>query len=878
MKKLVLSTLLLLFLSISLSAQTDRFWSSYKGEASKINVSKGAERVSFPKKFDLYNLNLTILKQELLSKKGAIISLPNSSGKLEQFQLFESSNFDADLQAKFPEIRAYSGQGITDKHATLKLSISPQGIQTMVFRTDKENEFMEPYSADGSVYAVFSAASETQRLPWNCSTDDKNLANSLLPQAQSTSRSSVGKLLTFRLAMSCTGEYAAFHGGTTSSVLAAVNNTMTRVNGVFEKDLAIHMNLVNNTSVLYLDSTNDPYGNDDTNYNSELQSALDTNVGSANYDIGHLVSAIGNNGNAGCIGCVCDSADKGSGYTTSTSPIGDNFDIDFVAHEMGHQYGANHSFSFSSEDNSVNFEVGSGSTIMGYAGITPYDVQPHSDEHFHAGNIAQIQTNMTGKTCPVETTISHSAPSVNAGADYTIPKSTPFILTGTATDAGGGTLSYCWEQYNDAAAAQLQTACPAAVGKTAGPNWMSYPPKSTGVRYMPRLETVLANSQTTQGEEIAIEALSSVARTLNFRLTVRDNVLGGGQTNFDNSVITVSGTVGPFEVTSQATSGQSWTQGTTENIVWTVNNTTTLPGSANVDILLSTDGGLTFPTVLVANTPNDGTENITVPNVTSTDARVMVRPTGHIYYDINAKPILIGYTQTNTCNNYTINPNAAIPDNTTTYLTHGLNVTTTDAITDVNLAVNLTHTYIGDILVAVLSPAGTQVNVFSRSCTSNDNINATFDDQGSAIVCATTIIGSVIPAQALSTLNGENPNGTWTFGVNDNAAADTGTINSYTLTVCSTTYTLVNKEFEFDNFSLYPNPNSGNFTIKFNSESSNDIEINVHDIQGREVYQKSFSNTGAFNQNIHLNKIATGVYLVSIIDGAKKTVKRIVVE
>ncbi len=395
---------------------------------------------------------------------------------------------------------------------------------------------------------------------------------------------------------------------------------------------------------------------------------------------------------------------------------------------------------------------------------------------------------------------------------------------------------------------------------------------------MPRLETVLANSQTTQGEEIAIEALSSVARTLNFRLTVRDNVLGGGQTNFDNSVITVSGTVGPFEVTSQATSGQSWTQGTTENIVWTVNNTTTLPGSANVDILLSTDGGLTFPTVLVANTPNDGTENITVPNVTSTDARVMVRPTGHIYYDINAKPILIGYTQTNTCNDYTINPNAAIPDNTTTYLTHGLNVTTTDAITDVNLAVNLTHTYIGDILVAVLSPAGTQVNVFSRSCTSNDNINATFDDQGNAIVCATTITGNVIPAQALSTLNGENPNGTWTFGVNDNAAADTGTINSYTLTVCSTIYALANKEFEFDNFSLYPNPNSGNFTIKFNSESSNDIEINVHDIQGREVYQKSFSNTGAFNQNIHLNKIATGVYLVSIIDGAKKTVKRIVVE
>lgn len=884
MKRILLIFVFSLFALSTGVSQTNGVWS--KGKNENLKKNKYVERESFPQSFQLMNLEITVLKQTLnkvsdrFSKnaKGIIISLPNLEGNLERFEVYEASNFDSDLQAQFPEIRSYAGNGIDDKHARLRISIDPRGLNAMISRSDKGSEFIEPYSKDGKVHAIYKSSRVKGKLPFTCSTVDDVLVNDLANRANSVSRSSSGQLLNFRLAMSVTPEYTSYHGGTKALALAAINTTLTRVNGVFETDFAIHMNLVNNLTIIYDGSVADPYGATDANYNSELQSTLTSVVGEANYDVGHLMGNVGNNGNAGCIGCVCVNGQKGSGYTTSTEPVGDNFDIDFVAHEIGHQFGANHTFSMNTEGAGVNVEPGSGSTIMGYAGITNQDVQPHSDDFFHAASIAQVQSNMIGKTCPTSTSITHGAPVVTAGGNITIPRSTPFMLTGSATDTGGtSSLTYCWEQMDDGTG-QTGANSAASATKTSGPNFKSYLPSVSPTRYFPKLTSVFSGSVTTTGSEINVEALSSVARTLNFRLTARDNVAGQGQTGFGNRAVTIDATRGPLTVTSQNTTGISYAPGSTQTVTWAVNNTNTSTGGANVDILITTDAGTTW-TTLLANTPNDGSETVVMPTTPAPFCRLMVKASGSVFFNVNSRDFAVGYTVTTTCNSYTMNTGFAIPDNNQNYTVRAINVPTTASVTDVNLAVNLTHTWISDINIALVDPSGTsQINVFNGSCTSNDNINATFDDQGSAIVCAPTITGNVIPAEPLSIYNGINPNGDWLIGVRDLANQDTGNVVSYTLTICSQEAVLSSENFGIEGFVLYPNPNNGSFNIQFNSNTGNNIKVGVHDIRGREILNKGYQNNGFFNQSINLENVQTGIYIVTVEDGPRKEIKKIVVQ
>ncbi|MBC7524084.1 MAG: propanediol utilization protein, partial [Flavobacterium sp.] len=642
--------LTLLFITTGYS-QTAKLWSSVT-TTDNIRASKSTLRQGFPEDFKLFKLNLQSFRQVLFTAPqknsnlgGAIVSFPNVEGKMEQFEVFESSNFDIDLQNQFPDIRAYIGIGKDDVNAQIRISASPSGIQTMIFRTDKSNEFMEPYSAEGTIYAVYNSSRIKGQLPFTCSTEDVELFNA--NKSTITQLSNTAQLKTFRLALSCTAEYANYFGATSASnfnlVLAAFNATMTRVNGVFEKDFACHMNLISNeSSIVYYNSATDPYSDaaNFSNWNSELQANLTTTITEATYDIGHLFGASGGGGNAGCIGCVCVNGSKGSGITSPADniPMGDNFDIDYVAHEMGHQFGGNHTFSHTSENNAVNVEPGSASTIMGYAGITgATDVQAHSDDYFAYRSILQVQTNLASKTCPITTTLSNLPPVMNAGADYTIPKSTPFKLTGTGTDPNGNAISYCWEENDDATTVGSTQSFPSPT-KTNGANFRSLSPVSTGERYFPKLSSVVAGTNSTTWE-----TLSSIARVQNFTLTGRDNVAGAGQTGTDAMVVTVSGTTGPFDVTSQTTA-ETWQPNENKTITWAVNGANTLPGSANVNIMLSTDGGLTFPTVLATGVPNNGSASIVVPNVASQTCRVMVKPTGNIYYDINTINFLIGYT------------------------------------------------------------------------------------------------------------------------------------------------------------------------------------------------------------------------------------------
>lgn len=938
MKKTLLFLFSSFFAVCSVSAQNDNFWKEVSPNA-KMVKHQSVTRDDFPTEFKLFQLNVETIKQSLLSAPdrkeigatGVIVTIPNINGKLERFEMFEASNFDEELQTQYPNIRAYAGRSLDDKTAQARLSFGVNSLQTMVFRANKPTEFMEPYTQDATIFAIYSRDKVLKKSPFTCLTEDEQQIADLRKNVNETFTSNPN-LRTFRLALSCVAEYSNYFGATSAAqsglVLTAFNNTMTRVNGVNNRDFAIHMNIVAaSTNVIYYNPATDPYSNGTTGsngaWNAELQNNLSDNLtglstslaaNNAAYDIGHLFGASGGGGNAGCIGCICtnDTAstidkNKGSGFTSPSNniPSGDKFDIDYVAHEMGHQLGANHTFTHSSEDNAVNYEPGSGSTIMAYAGITSKDVQGNSDDYFHGGSINQVQTNMTGKTCDVETALGHGAPVVNAGADYTIPKSTPFTLTGSATDTGGGALTYCWEQYDDASgASQLCSItnvsagdddCVPIAAKTDGPVFRSYQPKTSPSRTFPNLQSVLNGSVSTTGSEIAVEFLPSVARTLNFRLTVRDNSIvgGGGLTNFEDMIVTVSN---KDALTVTMATNTTYPAGSSQTVVWTgatgATGHSTIAGGANVDILFSADNGATWSTLL-AGTTNDGSQAVTLPSgVSGAFCRFMVKASANIFFNVS-KAFAVGnytYQAQNVCTDYPFTLNSAITESSnTSYPGLSLSIADSYTISDANFYANVTHPNIGQFNLLIRAPWQASLDTaiwYNNTTCAAANLNKWFDTSGSAVNCVTTNGTPSFLPYSVTNINGYNGNnsaGSWLIYFKDvvvDSNVTSAVFNSFTIQLCRSELVpvLSSESYEIDGLAIYPNPNNGNFNIQFNSNSGNEIKINVHDIRGREIYSKSYTNNGLFNENLQLSNVQSGVYLVTVQDGSKKEVKKIVVQ
>ncbi len=541
-----------------------------------------------------------------------------------------------ELRANFPDIHAFHGR-VKERTGVVKWDFTPHGLHAMIMIPGESTVFIDPvFKNDNRYYMVYRRKDfltdkqrECQVLTNLIKEDDKNTG--VVKSYGSC------ELRTYRLALAATGEYTAFHGGTVSLALAAQVTTINRINGIYEREMSVHLNLVaNNNLIVYTNSSTDPYTNNNgATMLNENQVNLTNVIGSANYDVGHVFST-GGGGVAG-LGVVCNTTNKGRGVTGSSAPIGDPFDVDYVAHELGHQFACNHTFSNSNSgscagntNNATAMEPGSGTTIMAYAVIcSPNNVQSNSDDYFHAVSLQEMGAFITGgaHTCPIETPLNNAAPVVSlSNAAISIPIGTPFFLESSASDADANdVLTYCWEQVD----AGSTTGTPSAT-QTTKVNFRTFNPSTSSTRYFPSLSALAANGPYTW------EVLPTVARTMNFRVVVRDNANGGGCNDFANMTVTTIASAGPFIVNYPSASGISWTGASSQTVTWDVANTTASPINASlVDILLSTDGGQTYSTTLASGIANDGSHDIMVPNTPSTTCRIMVKATGKNFFDIS---------------------------------------------------------------------------------------------------------------------------------------------------------------------------------------------------------------------------------------------------
>ena len=608
-------------------------------------------RYAWPEVFKGYNFDMTAVRQSLAAapmeftpaaqSSPVVFSIPSPDGEPAWFKVVETQTMDPALALRYPDIKTYAGQGISDPSAIVKLSVSNAGFHAMVI-SPRGFVYIDPLDV-GNLSSCIAYRKE-DFMPYagfSCETTDKHDANGARLNYPAISggqalRTHGTTLRNYRLALACTGEYATFHGGTKPLVMAAMVASMNRVNGVYESEVAVRMTMIpNNDTLIYLNASTDPYTN--TNGSSMLSQNIttcNTIIGSANYDIGHVFSTGG--GGVAFLGVPCTS-NKAGGVTGSGSPVGDAFDIDYVANEMGHQFGAQHTFNAvtgscnGNRSSSAAFEPGSGITIMAYAGIcsATNNLAPNSIAYFHTYSFDQITNYITtgsGNSCPAATATGNTPPNVVPDAlNYTIPYQTPFSLNATGSDANGDALTYSWEEYDLGASGNWN----APVGDA--PIFRPFPPVTTGSRTFPKISDIV-NNTTTIGE-----ILPSYARTLKFRITVRDNRVGGGGVMHPEDTVRVSviNTGAPFAVTAPNTA-LTWTAGQPATVTWNVSNTDIAPiNCANVSISLSTDGGFTYPVTILSSTANDGSQVITVPANITTSARIRVQAVGNIFFDIS---------------------------------------------------------------------------------------------------------------------------------------------------------------------------------------------------------------------------------------------------
>ncbi len=600
-----------------------------------------------PQKFEIFKLNQTAMAARLsqapseksvsAAKSGFTIELPDADGRLHTFSIVSAPVAAPGLLQKLNGAQSFSGVSVTDPNTVTRFSISKIGLNAIISSPGKPTVYIRSLESKTGLHIIFTDEG-TDPETFNCTTGDgaatllKSLSTfSALADANNAND---GNLRIFRLALAASGNFGnqydddpANDDGDAARIAAVLTYQLmwvTDANLYLERDFGIRLEVIaDNDKLIYLDSGDDPFSSD---LNNETQTTIDAEIGTDNYDIGHLMNYdAGNNaGNAGDIGSICKASTKGSGYTTRSK--WDNFDgyaAIMFTHELGHQSGANHTFTHDKDNDNAQMEPGSGSTIMSYGGngkaSAEFVIELRS-KYFHAISIQQVRSYLASVSCGDIVDAGNTAPTADAGPDFTIPKSTAFTLKGNASDAESDALTFTWEQMDKVTEAD---GFPFYIddANTYGPSFRSRIPSTSMDRMLPA-----------DGISDPWEVLSSVPRIFNFRFTVRDNKVVGAQTNSDDVVITVAD-AGPLAVTFP-NGGESFCRGN-QTITWDVNGTDADGLAPNVKILLSSDGGLTFPVVITSSTPNDGSFTYDFPCTVNTQARIKIEADGNIFFDVS---------------------------------------------------------------------------------------------------------------------------------------------------------------------------------------------------------------------------------------------------
>jgi hypothetical protein len=596
-----------------------------------------------PSSYSVFELNQEALALKLAEcptpSRPGYLPIPTPEGTIGNYSYWNSEVLDAPFAASYPEFKTFQGVNTQNSEQLIRFDNNSNTFKAQI-HTGESTFYVSPLQ--GSKYIVYySQAYQPAPTSFLCDFNEeihnlKQHTDSILPFIH------YGTIKrTYRLAVAATGEYTIATGGTVLSALRAIATTVNFINGIYDFELGVRFQLVSGTAnIIYTNPATDPFTPESGNSAmlSQNQTNTDLVVGNINYDIGHLFHALAGTSNSGsgvaALQATCRSNVKARGVSTATrigaTPINPFF-YRIVAHEMGHQFGANHSFNSScnnARSDLTAYEPGGGSTIMSYAGgCSPNNVQSLADAYFHRISLEEISTFLsgTGGSCGTAVNSGNTIPTANAGPNYIIPRSTPFVLTGVGSDPDGNVLYYCWEQFDRELSVQ-----PPVPTATVGPNFRSFNPTNLPVRFFPRLPDIIANVSPTW------EVLPSVSRTLNFSLVVRDAVGGASS---DDMTVTVNGSSGPFVVTSP--NGGEVRSGTTI-VTWNPANTQLAPISAAlVDIVLSTNNGLSFPTMLANNTPNDGSQAVVLPSINTTQARILIRAEGNIFLDVSNGPFTI---------------------------------------------------------------------------------------------------------------------------------------------------------------------------------------------------------------------------------------------
>ena len=770
----------------------------------------------------LLRVNLDSLRQivataDLNPTGGFRLELPDPKGGFQSFDFVPSQVLSPNLQRKFPNLRFFHGRASRDATTAAQLELTPTGLTAQVQSSESrwlisaadkhQKDIVSVYSSDKAPYAPKQRQClvEHTRDVLNKPSSVTSVNRSAITQSRSLG--AVDR--TYRLAVAVTGEYGAYHGGTTESALAAVATTVNRVNNVYQRELSVQFQLIDdNDSLIYVDPETDPFtGNDDTEtLIDESQSVIDDVVGSGAYDVGHTFST--SPGGLATVGSPCSDSVKAKGVTGLSNPVGDPFDIDYVAHELGHQFGMSHTFNslvcLKNRSATAAFEPGAGTTIMGYAGNCGSDnVQSNSDAIFHSFSFEQAANFIEsggGASCGTTQSSTNSAPSVSAGADFAVPARTPLVIQGSGSDGDGDTLKYLWEQRDLGPAAALSAADDGAI-----PLFRVYDRNVSAKRYLPSLSNVVS------GTSDNAEKIPRKARVMDFVLTARDE-RGGVSSDAMQIEVIGSPIVGPYFGLTEPNGGE--VLGSAATVRWNVGGTSTSPiSTSEIELFLSSDGGESFTETPFAVVPNTGYARVTFPSGTnSSAARVMLKGRDNVFFDVSDADFTLDSSASPTpevpapstvsltpgdssaqisftapavsqadrfeaqCTasasqqnvSAAVSPGLAFSDDQSAVSTLSFSGDGLVSAAGLEVTVDISHPYIGDVGLTLTAPSGNTLTLRDGGGGNADDIVGTYPT-------------TLTPLSSMSALAGEVIAGDWTLTATDSFDGDDGVINSWGL-------------------------------------------------------------------------------------------------